>query len=1386
MKLSFTLSFVVTEEELTYGLLHVNSDVDNHCLCYMRDLQGLQDNLTDKKSRTYIDMKSSGQINSTAQKYLAFLKDVAIPKKLSSANIHRYTVDWLPNGISSHNQKHLDYLDAFGAQVHNDMQCLIDRARTKQLMSVSPYLLPVFEESLHHAHFCIGKCSMFQGRKSELNKIKNLLLTGLKHPFVIHGESGTGKTSLVAMVAYSIQEWCGSSAVSVFRFLGTSPCSSTIYATLLSVCTQLCILYGIKNPHLQDMEFTDITQFFNHLLLNDLPQKVKSHLFILLDSLDQLSTDNAAHALNWLPKTLPENVHIIVSTLSDKYDCLRSMQSVVTEEDFYLELKELPIKTGLEVFKGWLHKAGQRINESQTTAVSKVLQQCCQPLFIRLLFHQALTWSSYTHTDTITLPLSTPEALALIFSNLEEHHGEQLIQRSLGYLTASRHGLTEGELEDILSLDDDVINDAYQYWDPPVLDIIRIPQLLWKRVRYDISEFLVERQADGKTVLSWYHRQFIETARERYLSATTLVDRYLHANIATYFNGSYGGNSHKPITLTHRNLMLEHVSRHVAMQPLEYYEGVYNLRKLSELPFHLTFAGKIDDLKSLNLCNFKWLLTKLRATSYRETILDFIVALEETSDTNLTTVRDTLVLSAHSIKLDPTSLTGQLLGRLQAVSKNHQYIQSLLEQAQTWVNSYKNDLIYPVNDCLIGPGGPLKTTLSGHNGVIHDILFCKTFPTVVISTSKDSHKSLFNIWDISCIDAVHNQHTLQIVGDSTPCATIFNSWLVGACGDVIKVWNVQTGEIYLEISAVSIVTCLVSSQTSVIVGLQSGNLLLLHTDTKSTSVLNAYTKASVSTLSSSGELVVSGSSNGEIVCYSLQTCSIVWRTTDHKKPVTCLYTLYDDKSNVAYIASASEDIDLKIWHSHTGELLHSLSGHKKAIKCLAMWVSEDNLRQNNVMVASGSLDGTIRIWDLLEGSCIHILFGHSSSVWCIDVIPLRNVIVSGSKDDFLKVWDLNSGQCMHTLEGHSSWISAVKVHNKSFIISGSNDKSLKIWNPWDIHNLQTNERHLKQPECIAMTSCGSKTISGAPDSIKIWETSSGKCLCTFAIPASCIFIHEHKDNIAISGSNEGMLNILDLADFIVVHSFKGHDRRITSIATLQQSGCVLTASADGFIKEWTCDNWSCLNVYAGHTAGVECIAISSNCHILASGSIDCTIGMWHSPEERVFLQGHKKSVTCVSICSDKIASGSDDFTLRIWNIKTTTCMHVMHFTDSVKCLSLDSEVVIAGAHCAKEQLKSWNVRNGTYIHSYIGHTHAVMCMLTITCRNCEYLITGSRDGKVKLWKKSTAILLATFDLQSQVKHICAVSNDDICSVLSATTKSGPIAILKVLHPPNKN
>lgn len=57
--------------------------------------------------------------------------------------------------------------------------------------------------------------------------------------------------------------------------------------------------------------------------------------------------------------------------------------------------------------------------------------------------------------------------------------------------------------------------------------------------------------------------------------------------------------------------------RYVAKQPLQFEEGEYNMRKLMQLPHHLREAGELEALKSQALCNYEFLLNKLKAASFR-------------------------------------------------------------------------------------------------------------------------------------------------------------------------------------------------------------------------------------------------------------------------------------------------------------------------------------------------------------------------------------------------------------------------------------------------------------------------------------------------------------------------------------------------------------------------------------------------------------------------------------------------------------------------------------------------------------------------------------------------------------------------------------------------
>ena len=52
--------------------------------------------------------------------------------------------------------------------------------------------------------------------------------------------------------------------------------------------------------------------------------------------------------------------------------------------------------------------------------------------------------------------ISVAECITSIFKKLEQKHGKILVQRALGYLSLSKNGLSETEMEDLLSLDDHV------------------------------------------------------------------------------------------------------------------------------------------------------------------------------------------------------------------------------------------------------------------------------------------------------------------------------------------------------------------------------------------------------------------------------------------------------------------------------------------------------------------------------------------------------------------------------------------------------------------------------------------------------------------------------------------------------------------------------------------------------------------------------------------------------------------------------------------------------------------------------------------------------------------------------------------------------------------
>ena len=1372
----------VTEDELTHGMFKL-ADPQEHCLCYIREIESLHNHLFDNAVSQYIDInpKDPTQVNAKSQQLLHNLKNEKIPACLGSENIRMYSLPWVAGGISPQNTEHAKYLGQFCQHVFTDLKLLIDRAlstRIPQCISTQDLYLEV----LQHANFCVNRCETFCGQENLLSKILAHFTAEQGMPLVVYGESGSGKTSVMAKVATILKSQLGPSCKIVLRFLGTSPCSSSICDVLASVCLQICTVYNVQPPNFIQMDTTKVIQYFRNQLIESLCLSPTESLVIILDSIDQLSTADGAHSMNWLPKMLPIGVRIIISMLPQEFNCLATIQSILPSEECYIRVDAMPVSTGIDILTAWLKKEKRRITLDQQEVVSKAFSRCPQPLFMKLVFQQAMQWKSYTPPQSIKLASSTATALSQLFEQVEEQHGIKLVQHTLAYLTAAKNGLTEVELEDILSLDDEVLDDVYQYWDPPVEGIVRIPPLLWKRIKHTINTYLVRRQADGKGVQAWYHRQFIETARKRYLGRE--IERKLyHMMIATYFEGTWSEGKTKPVSLTHRQLWIEEADRQVAPQPLEFSPGVHNFRKLSELPYHLSLSSQVEKLKQQVLCNFDWQLSKLLATSYTNLKQDFIFALSLFSDEMIATLSETLSLAASNLQADPTSLAGQLLGRLSHVTETNtsKYLNLLLDAAKTWCHASESCQMCPKYSCLISPGGPLKTTLSGHSQLIQH-LGISTSHRLAVSASKGQESSIFNVWDLTSLDCVQNLHTIKIIGKGVPQLALSQGLAAGSCDCIVKVWSMRTGEVLQSHQISEKVTALLISKDActVITATESGSVILWsRISGKSTPPFKVHNAAvKMLCFGSDEQCLVSGSQEGE-VCVSILSpvLECIHHFQAHTKAVTSLATALIEKCTMA--VTGSEDGVVNVLEICSGRYLHALSGHKKAVKCLQVTSLEN---YSNPLAISGSLDKTLKVWDIKSGSCLQTLNGHADGVWCMAVLG-NDLIVSGSKDDYLKVWDLNSGNCLYTLEGHSSWISCVGTLGEDIVVSGSNDKHLKIWQLKEA-TFSQHDRHITQPECIAATNHTSHIVSGAPDGIKVWSAIDGTCLHTWSTSASVLATNS--TNLLVSGDKNSIITTWDLTTFNKLQTLEGHTGAVSCLHVVN-SYQLISGSADSTLKIWNLKIGTCVQTLSGHKYGIKCLSVSKDGCFAASGSHDFSIRVWHIPTAKCTctLTGHNKVVWCIAISDNNnlLISGSDDCTMCVWNLQNMSLIHTIRYTDSIKCLAItsDNSLVVAGAHCGQYQLRSWSTQTGKCLSTYQGHTHAVMCLLLF--HNDEYLITGSRDGTVKLWNLFSATLLASFDLQSQVKYLALISSThENSATLAATTKSGLIAIFELQFP----
>ncbi len=175
-------------------------------------------------------------------------------------------------------------------------------------------------------------------------------------------------------------------------------------------------------------------------------------------------------------------------------------------------------------------------------------------------------------------------------------------------------------------------------------------------------------------------------------------------------------------------------------------------------------------------------------------------------------------------------------------------------------------------------------------------------------------------------------------------------------------------------------------------------------------------------------------------------------------------------------------------------------------------------------------------------------------------------------------------------------------------------------------------------------------------------------------------------------------------------------------------------------------NWRLVHTLKGHSNSVQSVAISPNGKTLASGSDDKTIKLWNltTGQQLRTLKGHSASVRSVAISPDgeTLASGSADNSIKLWSLATgqeirTLNRHLNSVWSVV--ISPDGETLVSGSR--DNTIKLGSVATGQQICTLNGHSTDVKSV--VISSDGRTLASGSHDDTIKLWNLATKQQICT-------------------------------------------
>lgn len=1316
-----------TEHEIRRGALV--QDAREHVFCFFRSISGLPET----GASEYRDLGDDGRQDPEAAARLARLKD-ELEQQLGP-NVRRYSASWqdrrvtgppdracqvlldrllprLTSGDGAVDWAELDALKASWLSDLPDESSAADPAAGITLDHLPGFCADVFlrlsrvilgeiasqrardpldEETSAHADFGRSRSRHFAGRRAGLDAIDRYLSGPARTPLVVAGESGSGKTAFLAHAADRTAARRASAEV-ITRFIGATPESADGRSLLDGIWRDIARRYGLPDDT-ATRTYRDLARGFPERLAVATAERP---LVVVLDALDQLAPTDRANALGWLPRVLPPDVYLVASTTPGEGTAAVERR---LGAQAIIPLDDLGIREGLRLLETWLAEAGRRLTRSQRRKILEGFRGCRLPLYLKLAFEAAREWTSDDKDARIGPDI--PSLIDALFGRLadEGNHGGDMVARSLAYLAASRHGLTEDELVLLLSRDHDVMA-AFRRRSPKSPPVGRLPVVVWSRLFHDLKAYLARQHADGTTVLTFYHQQVRHAAVASFLNASERAAR--HAHLAAYYEDD-------------GRLAVEGATG----------ERAYNLRKLVEQSYQQVHAARWNEAAA-TLSDLEFLQARVESGGGFDAVADFdraataLPASRFGDDANADAralVREfgsAFNQEADAFLARPATTAQQLHNNVVA----HSGVQGAAGAA---LSRYRSPVPW-LRRLNSGPRTAiprsLVRTIAAHDGPVVAVASSPDGEWIA-SAGQDGIVRVFRCADGSEAAMLQPKSSaiagLAWVGEGSAVR------LVSAAQDGALVqwdWEAERPELEFGAKGPRVRCAEAVGATRIATGADDFQVRIWEAGAARPARMVRHQDRVLAIAASSSGVILSGGADRTVRLWRLDDAGPPAVLRGHERTVRALAIGADDVWGV----SGDESGALRFW---------DLAGKReqRVVAAHAHWITSVGALAKSGLAVSGSADRTVRTWDAGSGQRMATLRAHTRSVTCLTTDPAERWFASGGEDGTVRVWRVEADRVREPdAEEHEGPVTALAELPDGGMASASEDQTIRLWDR-DGRATGVLRGHMGPVNCVQVRD--GRVVSGSADhTVREWHLDGSRKVGMMGTPLA------------------GLAQAARATELIgSAPSPAAHSRSVNCL-TLTDDGRVLSAGDDGTVRLWDGDAGRQLQLYEPVVGALSAMVVQGS-RVFAAGTARELL-CWRRSDGRIErrLAGHWSSITClVGLGAERLVSGGLDGDVRLWDATRGDSTPFRGHEGRVNCLVSDPE----GRHFASGgddgRVIVWRADGDAPVE---GPRHVGPVRVLVLDHSGKRIASAGDDGWVSVWDMERSTLLASANVGSAI------------------------------------